>query len=160
MELLQHRYSFDRAHVIAHSMGGLVAREYLNNCAQQNRCDYLQSYTSIASPYAGMASASMGVEYAPSAIPAWIDLSPGSPFLLNLFAEDIPADVRFNLVFAFHNEGIVGAESSDGTVALLSQLRPEAQAQADRLLGIDQTHVGVLDDPAFLNELEGLLVVD
>jgi pimeloyl-ACP methyl ester carboxylesterase len=160
MELLQHRYSFDRAHVIAHSMGGLVSREYLNNCAQQNRCDYLQSYTSIASPYAGMASASMGVEYAPSAIPAWIDLSPGSPFLLNLFAEDIPADVRFNLVFAFHNEGIVGAESSDGTVALLSQLRPEAQAQADRLLGIDQTHVGVLDDPAFLNELEGLLVVD
>jgi len=160
MELLQYRYSFDQAHVIAHSMGGLVSREYLNNCTEQNRCDYLQSYTSIASPYGGMASASMGVEYAPNAIPVWIDLSPGSPFLLNLFAEDIPADIRFNLVFAFHNEGMIGAASSDGTVPLLSQLRPEAQAQADRLLGIDQTHVGVLEDAAFLNELEELLVVD
>ena len=160
MELLQYRYAFDQAHVIAHSMGGLVARDYLNNCAQQNRCDYLQSYTSIASPYGGMASASMGVEHAPSVIPAWIDLSPGSPFLLNLFAADIPADVRFNLVFTFHNEGMMGAESSDGTVPLISQLVPAAQAQADRLLGVDQTHVGVLDDPAFLNELEGLLVLD
>jgi hypothetical protein len=107
-----------------------------------------------------MASASMGVEYAPTAVPAWRELSPGSPFLVNLFAADIPADTRFNLVFTFHNEGLVGAQSSAGTVAIISQLAPAAQAQVDRLLGINPTHAGVLDDPAFLNELEGLLVVD
>jgi len=157
MELLEYRYSFANAHVVAHSMGGLVARQYLNNCSEQGRCDYLRSYTSIASPYGGMPSASMGVEYAPTSIPVWSDLAPESDFLANLFVADLPQDLRFNLVFTFHTDDLIGGQSSDGVVALVSQLRPAAQAQADRLWGIDATHVGVLTDEEFLQGFSGLL---
>jgi hypothetical protein len=46
--------------------------------------------------------------------------------LVNLFAVDMPTDTQFNLVFAFHNEDLVGAHSSDGTVPLISQLPPRS----------------------------------
>ena len=93
IEILERRHKFTELHLLAHSMGGLVSREYLDKCVERAGCAYLRSYTSIATSYGGMPSASMGVEYAPAVIPVWRDLAPDSEFLAKLYRYSLPASV-------------------------------------------------------------------
>ena len=155
-EVLERRHEFTELHLLAHSMGGLVSREYLDKCVERAGCAYLRSYTSIATSYDSMPSASMGVEYAPAVIPVWRDLAPDSEFLTKLYRHNLPASVPFNLLFAYQRDGL-GGESSDGVVALRSQLRQEAQAEATVIYGFDATHVGVLSDTLLLKKVNELL---
>jgi pimeloyl-ACP methyl ester carboxylesterase len=155
MEILHTRHRFEKVHLIAHSMGGLVSRHYLKECAKKQACDYLQTFTSIASPFGGVKLASMGVEYAPAIIPSWLDLQPTSEFLSSLFTKPLPASVEHYLLFAYHMDlsidDVLSIESSDGVIALSSQLRREAQDEAARVIGFDQTHTGVLSEPQMLD---------
>jgi pimeloyl-ACP methyl ester carboxylesterase len=161
MEQIRRRLGFKRLHLIAHSMGGLVAQSYVQNCQEEAACEYLETFISIASPFNGMDSAKSGVEYAPEVVPSWRDLAPGSDFLETLFERPLPASARHYLMFTYHLDrsfgDMVSVESSDGVVPLRSQLRHEAQNQAKRVAGFDQTHVGVLSDPALLETITGIL---
>ena len=56
------------------------------------------------------------------------------------------------MLFGFH-----GGDSSDGVVALASQLRPEAQEEARSLRGFDATHTGILASPAAAARLGEIL---
>jgi len=152
-EALQHEYHFKEMHMVAHSMGGLVARDYLRQCALIDQCKYVRSYTSVASPYGGVKSAEKGIKMAPTVIPAWKDLAPGSPFLSQLFDTNFPDSVTFNLLFAFQRGRLVAVENSDGVITLSSQLRKQAQQQADFVYGFNQSHTSVLADPEFFEVL-------
>jgi pimeloyl-ACP methyl ester carboxylesterase len=155
MEILHSRFQFENAHLVAHSMGGLVSRSYLQECTNKKACGYLKTFTSIASPFGGVQSAAMGVEYAPAIIPSWLDLQPTSEFLSSLFTRPLPATVEHYLLFAYHMDlsinDMLSIESSDGVIALSSQLRREAQDEAARVIGFDQTHTGVLSDTQMLD---------
>jgi uncharacterized alpha/beta hydrolase family protein len=157
MEELQVHYRFEEIHVVAHSMGGLVSRGYLNECFYRSTCRYLSSFTSIATPWGGVASADLGIRYAPTVVPVWNDLSPGSTFLNNLFIEEAYADLRVNLLFAFKRDNLIGSENTDGAVSLSSQLRHDAQIQANKIMGFNKSHVGVLSDPLLLDALNNIL---
>jgi len=155
MEILQSRFHFENVHLVAHSMGGLVSRSYLQECTKKKACGYLKTFTSIASPFGGVKSAAMGVEYAPAVIPSWLDLQPTSEFLSSLFTGSLPASVEHYLLFAYHKDlsvnDLLSIESSDGVIELSSQLRREAQDEATRVIGFDQTHTGILSDPQMLD---------
>ena len=161
LEQMRRHLGFSRMHLVAHSMGGLVAQSYIQICQKQAACEYLQTFISVASPFDGMDSAALGVDYAPESIPSWRDLAPGSSFLATLFEEPLPPSVSHYLLFAYHNDqslgDLISAESSDSVVPLRSQLRPKAQKQATQLAGFDQTHVGVLSDPSLLARVKGIL---
>ena len=157
MEEPQARYHFEEAHVIAHSMGGLVSRGYLNACVAHNACAYLASFTSIATPWEGVSSADLGIKYAPTVVPVWNDLSPSSAYQRNLFIEKPYPDLRVNLFFAFRRNNIIGSENTDGAVSLSSQLRHEAQIQAGKIMGFNKSHVGVLSDPLLLEAISKIL---
>lgn len=147
LSALHLRYQFDELHLIAHSMGGLVSRGYLSACERLQNCRYLRSFTSISSPFGGDPAAQEGVERSPIVMPVWKSLSPASRFLKNLFARPLPHGVPHHMVFGYHNTSRVRAESSDGTIRLNSQLRPEAQLQATSLFGFDEDHTSILDNP-------------
>lgn len=138
-------------------MGGLVSRKYINDCIELDGCRYLKTFTTIASPYGGVKSAGMGVEYAPTVVPVWKDLSPDSDFLSGLFNVNLPKSMENYLLFAYHADDIISLENSDGVIALSSQLRREAQEQATNVLGFDQTHVAVLEDPELLVTISRIL---
>jgi len=53
--------------------------------------------------------------------------------------------------------GVKGGCSSDGVVAIASQLRPEAQEEAVSLRGFDETHTGILDSAAAAAHLNAIL---
>ncbi len=154
----------ERAVVVAHSMGGLVSRGLVLQHAAADSRHVLRLFVTISSPLGGMASAGAGVEDSPVVVRSWYGLAPGSEYLDGLFYTDpktrrqrrrIPASIPYHMLFGFKGGGRDG--SSDGTVALASQLRPEAQEEARTLRGFDETHVGILSSPAVAAHLNAIL---
>lgn len=165
LDIMRRRNEFDHILLIAHSMGGLVSRAYLNEYSW-TRHDYdVALFTSLASPFGGESGAAMYPgqnrgeagpfdtwiantkpqqdEYAHI---AWTDMAPGSPFLVNLYAEPLPENLVYTLVFAFRPDQKLGT-ASDGVVTLASQLRPEAQREASHERGFPMGHDDVLIEP-------------
>jgi pimeloyl-ACP methyl ester carboxylesterase len=155
---LHTRYGFRKLVIVAHSMGGLVARKAILAGAETAGDHGVTLFVSIASPWDGDERADLGVR-GPTPVWAWYDLVPGSDFLTRLFYKRaskvrrrLPADTAYHLMFTF-----VPGQWSDGRVSLHSQLRPEAQAEAAQVHGVAQTHAGVLRDPATAGLLSRLL---
>jgi uncharacterized alpha/beta hydrolase family protein len=148
MRQLNEQYQYRPIHIVAHSMGGVLTQRYLNVCSVGNRCHSIQTFTSIASPFGGVPSAESGVKYSPVAMPSWTDLMPNGHAIKNLF----PADQNnlrppHLLIFGYDKgTGDIGA-SSDGTILMSSQLRVEAQEQAEEIYGFNYNHTDILNQP-------------
>jgi pimeloyl-ACP methyl ester carboxylesterase len=151
-----------RAVVVAHSMGGLVAR----GLVLQHEADdkLVRMLITISSPLGGMASAGAGVEDSPIVVRSWYGLAPGSPYLEGLYYDDpatrtkrrrLPQHVPWHVVFGFRGGGRAG--SSDGVVTLASQLRLEAQEEARSVRGYDETHTSILESAAVAARLAEVL---
>ena len=136
LDELHTQLDFDRLCFIAHSMGGLVARELLGTYDDGS---YARGLTTIATPFDGLGSAAFGVSWSPAVAPAWRDLAPGSELLTHLFDRPGPRDAQRDLVFLFEP-----GSDGDGVVPLASQLRPEAQAEAQRRVGFSAQHSAAL----------------
>ena len=157
---LELTYRFERAVVVAHSMGGLVSRGFVLKHHETSAKDPIRTFVTISSPLGGMASAGDGVETSPIVVRSWYGLAPGSEYLDGLFYDDpktrkhrrrIPDTIAYHMFFGFKG----GA--SDGVVAVASQLRAEAQEEARSLRGYDETHTGILDSPAVAARLNEIL---
>lgn len=158
---LEVAYRFDTAVVVAHSMGGLVSRGFVLRHHQTSAKDPIRTFVTISSPLGGMASAGEGVETSPVVVRSWYALAPNSDYLDGLFYDDpgkrtrrrrLPDTLAYHMLF-----GIKGGCSSDGVVAVSSQLRAEAQEEAVSLRGFDETHTGILDSPAAVAHLNAIL---
>jgi pimeloyl-ACP methyl ester carboxylesterase len=158
-------HDFDELYVVAHSMGGLVARAcVLEYDAQTHRKD-IRLFVSISSPFGGDERAAAGVRDIPDFLPmppAFRDVATGSEFLASVFYDDpktkllprrLPRHVAYHLLYGYDNDG--SGESGDGVLTLATMLRPEVQAEARSWRAVNADHVGILRDPvalAFLNE--------
>ena len=157
METLARRYKFKDLHLIAHSMGGLVSRGTVNMCTQRNTCKYLRSYTTLSTPWNGVASAKSGVEWAPTVVPVWRDMDPDSEYVTTLFDTPLPDGLPYQLLFGFNQTSIFGSASSDGVIKLTSQLRPAAQDQAFAMRGYDEGHVSILSSDLVIAKVYEIL---
>jgi pimeloyl-ACP methyl ester carboxylesterase len=155
---LHERYGFARLDVVGHSMGGLVARQYMLEAAERGHAGWLRNFVTLSTPWGGQEAAALGVEHAPSAIPAWHDLQTGADFTRELMDKTLPANVRHSLGFTFNggNNPLL-PESNDHTVSVASELMPAAQAGAAVMRGFDQTHGGILDDAEAAKWIEACL---
>jgi len=144
-------------HVVAHSMGGLVSRGCLNLCVQNARCGYLRSFTTLSTPWDGVASAQSGVKWAPTVVPVWNDLSPDSDFVSTLFDTKSLEGVPHHLVFGFRQDNFLSSGSSDGVIQLSSQLRDAAQDQAWTIRGYDEGHASILRSSAVIDNVNWIL---
>ena len=175
LDIYRRENPFDRLHLVAHSMGGLVSRAYLNEYAW-GRHDYdVDTFVTLASPFGGESGASMypaadrgeagalatwiaetgRTEEGDFQHVAWTDMAPESAFLANLYEKPLPTGTDYHLLFAFLADASLGPPS-DGTVSLKSQLRPEAQAEATGLRGFAAGHDEVLsrsDSVRFVHRL-------
>ncbi len=149
---LQLRYGFTRLDVVAHSMGGLVARRFLMDHAAD--FPQLNQFVSIATPWGGQRSAALGVIHSPAVIPSWRDLQPEGEYLNSLFSRSLPAGIHYTLMFGHQGgEGLL-REPSDGTILVSSQLRPEAQQDASLVMGFDESHAGILSSAEVVSEVQ------
>lgn len=151
------RFKLERLVVIAHSMGGLVARSALQRLSAPRPPAYLKMFISISTPYGGHDAAGAATVHAPELVPSWFDLAPKSPYLRALTTTPLPADLPFFLLFGYGNPGrLQYGPSSDGTITLRSELDLAVQLQATRSYGFDASHTGILESATvrdIINEL-------
>lgn len=144
---LQLRHRFGCVSIVAHSMGGLVARGFLvrNEIAEQPQCVPL--FVSISTPWAGSRAAAVGARWVPDLVPTWRDMAPDSPYLRSLFAVPLRDSTHYYLVFT----------TRDRAVPVTSQLGRPAWREATQVIGYPATHVGVLSDAVTTTGLIRLL---
>ena len=141
--------------VVAHSMGGLVARAMILGHEPGARGGRISLFVSISTPWGGHDAAAQGVERSPVVVWSWYDIAPGSPFLTELFYDEtaqptrhvrrrLPAGVEHHLIFGFQRNSRRHGPSGDRVVTVRSELLPEAQAEARRIYGFDEDHTGIL----------------
>ena len=166
MRTLQLQHGFRSFVVVAHSMGGLTSRGFILRYATPGSRATIPLYVTIATPWGGHKAAEVGVKTSPfGVVRVWEDMAPGSEYLRDLFYTDpatkrnhraLPGGIAYHLLFAFKQTGVSAGEATDGTVAVSSQLIWDAQIDAAKLYGFNETHMSVLESPAasaLLNEL-------
>ncbi|SEM23060.1 Putative serine esterase [Syntrophus gentianae] len=144
----------NRLVIVAHSMGGLVARSAIDRLCRDGKPSYLKMSISLSSPYGGVEAARAGTKTAPVMVPSWRDVATDSPFLENIYRTALPTDLPFHLFFGYRNRS---GQSSDGTITLRSQLDTRIQMEAFRIYGYDTTHLGILNDESVRRAFYGIL---
>lgn len=143
MAKLELRYGYRRFALVAHSMGGLVARGFIQRHA---RGPGIPLFVTLATPWGGHRAAEIGVRTSPVVVEVWRDMAPGSEYQRSLYATHLPDGVRYHLLFTYNDE----------VIPLSSQLLAQVQHEATRLYGFGETHMGVLRNAEvslLLNEL-------
>jgi pimeloyl-ACP methyl ester carboxylesterase len=147
--LLQSQHKFDKIVLVAHSMGGLVARSCINEIQRQPSHYKCNVFVTLSTPWGGHEAAEMGVKHAPEIVPAWRDMVPNSRFLLSLWETPLPVETAHYLLFSYSGKySLAVNRNNDGVVSLDSELDPRAQISARKVFGFEEDHVGILSSPA------------
>jgi len=142
---LQGDHGFERMGVVAHSMGGLVARSFiLKQMAERGR-GTVKVFVSFSTPWGGVATAAKGVAHAPEPIPSWYDVDPKSEFLKQIYADLLKPFVPHYLFFGYRGDCSLIMANSDGTIEILSQLDMRAQDDAVFVRGLNEDHMSILE---------------
>lgn len=142
---LQMQHGFEKIHLVAHSMGGLVAGGIISRLQTSGHGDMVTTFTTLATPWAGHELAASGVDNSPAVVPAWYDMVPGSEYQQEIFATPWPARLTYHLFFSHHGGyNVMAGGNTDGVVSLASQLLPAAQDRAVALRGFDEDHTSIL----------------
>ncbi|MGS2718783.1 alpha/beta fold hydrolase [Eionea flava] len=157
---LKATYNFTELAVVAHSMGGLISRGLINHqSVSDEKSNSINTFITISTPWLGHNAASQGAKYAPVAVPSWFDMVPESPYLNSLYKQALPKNIQFHLLFSHKGKGggIIKKANSDGTVTLASQLPNKAQEEAVKVIGYDETHIGILNSVEVIKKINKIL---
>jgi len=158
VKALHRRFGFQRLHVVAHSMGGLVSRRFIEKNVVEDGNRYITTFITFSSPWDGHEAAAAGVKRAPSVVPSWRDMENSSDFLDHLFDERLKGKLNHHLFYGHHaKRSLLLPQENDGTVSVASQLRPEAKADAASIQGYDEDHVSILSARAPLTRAKEIL---
>lgn len=153
---LLERYPYPQIHVLAHSMGGLVARGMINlNKPSINA--RIGSFTTLSTPWAGHEAARLGVEWSPAVAPVWRSMVPNSEYLKWMQNSPLPVDLPHHLLFTYSQSADGASKGNDGVVTVKSQLSYPAQREASVVYGIDDSHNGILINSCVRNIVDRVL---
>lgn len=147
ISILDAHNDFDEFGIVAHSMGGLIARSFVKKCVKQfpQLAGKLNLVVTINSPMNGMDSAASGVKHSPFVIPSWRDVASDSHYIKDLISWNWPKNIPYHLIFSYRVNS-----SDDGVVDLNSQIPLKLQSEATRIYGFNNNHTGTLKDKEFL----------
>ncbi|MDJ0849968.1 MAG: hypothetical protein QNK04_16485 [Myxococcota bacterium] len=158
---LRLEHGFDRMVVVAHSMGGLLSRDFLLRHQERMGCATVPIFISISTPWGGHAAADAGVERSPVVVYTWNQMATQGEYLRGLFYEDpatrkiprrLPAHTAHHLIYG-HLEG----SASDGVVTVESELFAPARAAATTITEVEASHVGILHDALTIERVAAIL---
>lgn len=158
VKVLHAHLGFERLHVVAHSMGGLVSRSFLIKNVLEDHNRYIDRFVSISTPWGGHEAAAMGVQFSPAVVPSWRDMVSGSEFQRSIFSKRLRGHVDHLLLYGTRASfSLVLPRENDGTVSVASQVAPAARADAVNIIGFDADHVGILSLPEVVHIAEAFL---
>lgn len=130
------------AHVLAHSMGGLVARGAAERTSDEN---VVKSLTTVATPFNGHGAAFLGKYLGGE--PSHSDMTRGSEYQ-RATAAPLRGKVRHNMVIADKD----GTGVDDGTVSVASQSKRKIVRDAEVVQVVRDTHTGVLKNRQVIDQ--------
>lgn len=146
---LHRRHEITSLVIVAHSIGGLIARDVVLNQSAHEGVD-IPVLITLSAPWGGVPSAGFGVRFSPVVIDSWRDIAAGSGYLNSLFVDsagaprDWPRSTRHYLVFSYRKSWSSFGLSGDAVTSVASQLFRTAQQQAYRVYGFDVSHAEIL----------------
>lgn len=157
LRLLKERHGFSQCYVVAHSMGGLVARAAISQAVAAEGGDFIPKFVSISTPWGGHKSAESGVRHLRKPVPSWIDVSPNSDFLIKLYATPLPRETTHYLIYGSIEGGPFWMkEKNDGVVTVESETDPRIAKSVHSTKFFPREHVDILNQPetvAYVNDL-------
>ena len=155
---LQLQLRFTKIHLVAHSMGGLLAGGIVERLTETGHGQMVKTLVTLATPWGGHELAASGVANSPAVVPAWYDMVPGSSYQELLFAHPWPQSLGYYLLFS-HRGGfnVMSGGNTDGVVSLKSQLLDEAQDRATFIRGYDEDHTSILESGEAITLLQKIL---
>ena len=139
---LQTKYQFKQMHIVAHSMGGLVARSFLVDHGAQ--FPYVNLLISLATPWGGDHMAGLGVRQSPAVIPSWIDMQPEGDFVKSLYRKKLPETVSFYMFTGHRGSRNPFRSNNDRTIALDSIMDYRSQSEARMNYVFDEDHDSII----------------
>jgi pimeloyl-ACP methyl ester carboxylesterase len=152
---LQTKYQFKQMHMVAHSMGGLVARSFLVNYG--NQFPYVNLLISLATPWGGDHMAELGVKQSPAVIPIWIDMQPEGNFIKSLYQKKLPETVSFYMFSGHKGSRNPFRSNNDGTIALSSLMDYRSQSEAKMNFVFNEDHASIIHSKEVVDRLNSIL---
>jgi uncharacterized alpha/beta hydrolase family protein len=146
LNILRRRYGFRQCDVVAHSMGGLVARAGIDEAIRYAGVNFIPKFVSISTPWGGHAAASAGIRRLRKPVPSWIDVAPQSEFLAGIYAAPLPRGTRHLLIYGSKEKGSFWLKGeNDGVVTVKSETDPRIKDAASSVLHLPYGHVEILE---------------
>jgi pimeloyl-ACP methyl ester carboxylesterase len=152
---LQTKYQFKKMHMVAHSMGGLVARSFLVDFGVQ--FPYVKLLISLATPWGGDHMAKLGVKQSPAVIPSWIDMQSDGDFVKSLYRKKLPETVSFYMFTGHRGSRNPFRSNNDGTIALASIMDYRSQSEAKMNYVFDEDHASIIYSKEVVDRLNFIL---
>jgi pimeloyl-ACP methyl ester carboxylesterase len=149
---LRRRLGFLRCHVVAHSMGGLVARVAIYDTVDDAGVDFIPKFVSISTPWGGHKAAAMGIRFLKHPVPSWIDVCPNSDYLVLLYATPLPSGTEHHLIY-----GVTGSGNDDGVVTVESETDARIEKGAASVTRFPYEHTEILFKDDVLARVEEAL---
>lgn len=143
---LHRKYRFKKIALVAHSVGGLTTRHFLNRYAAGHPNHFIKLFVSFATPWSGFSLADASQALPHKSIPAWVDLGTQSDFIKTTLDEKFPSHIR-HYIFYGKNDTLSGNKAVDD----------RALACAVKSYGNDCTHDSILSDRAVFAQFNAIL---
>jgi pimeloyl-ACP methyl ester carboxylesterase len=154
LRLLRQRHGFDECHLVAHSMGGLVARAALTEAVARDGENFIPRFISISTPWGGHTAAESGVRHLKKPVPSWLDVAPNSAFLTRLYATPLPHGTQHHLIYGSIEKGPFWLrEPNDGVVTVVSETDLRVRRATSSVRHLRHGHVEILNQPETLERV-------
>ena len=159
VDLLQEHYGFERMHVVAHSMGGLVSRAFVIENVLEEDNEYIDKFVTISTPWNGHEAAAMGVKMAPKVVPSWYDMQTNSDFQREIFSRRLRGRVDHLLIYGHRDPKSKkpGPHETDGTVSVVSMTAEDAMDEAADTDEYHADHVEILSRDDVIDRVHSFL---
>ena len=164
LERVQVEHDFEEFAIVAHSMGGLVARGAILKYQEETQQHDIRLLVSISTPWGGDADAGKAEEAKIELPPSLSDMNPNGEYLRWIFWEDdertrprnLAPETDFHMIFGFGMRRS-GTFANDGKVRVSSQTRAEARDRALSRWPYDYDHRDILSAPEVVDRLNMIL---
>ncbi len=155
LHTLQIKYGFSKMCITAHSMGGLIAKSFINDYGKY--CPYVKLFISLATPWGGDKMAEYGVKQSPAVIPCWIDMQPESEFFKSLYNTKMPEDMTFYMFYGYKGNRNIFQSNNDGTITLASLLNGKLQSAAQKIFAFNEDHASIASSKEVMSQYNMLV---
>lgn len=158
LRALRQRHNFGTCHVVAHSMGGLVARTAITKAVAAEGTNFIPKFVSISTPWGGHQAAESGIRHLRKPVPSWLDVVPGSAYLAAIYTTPLPAGTEHHLIYSSIERGPIWLKgANDGVVTVASETDPRIKQATTSFRHLYREHVEILNQDETLRLVEKML---